>query len=254
MSGASLQGRVVLLYGAGRAPGPAIALALAARGATVAANDLSPILLDPLVEAARNLPGQVRSYVADAARGMPMRALLDEILEDYGQIDVLINNPRVQPETPLLDMDEWDWQRTIEMNLHGPFLLTQRTARLMREQGGGLILNITGGDDQPARSGRAAYRASQQALRALSLAAADELMAYNIRVITLCPDETAFPSPGEKDGGEVGGASSLLAKFAAYLCSYPTTEHAFRVYSSHIDPQPGAPWSDHGSLSAGVEE
>ncbi len=188
---AALQDQIVLITGAGRPPAPALALALASQGATIAANDLSPVLLDPLAEEVRGRSGRIQLYIADATRGMPLRAMLDEILEDFGRIDILVNNPRILPETPLLEMDEWDWQRTIEMNLNGPFLVTQLVARLMKEQGRGVILNFVDTDSLALeKPGRAAYAASQQGLLALSQAAARELIAYNIRVHTLCPDET----------------------------------------------------------------
>lgn len=197
MSDSFLKDQVVLVIGASRAPAPALALALAKQGAVLALNDLSPVRLDPLAEAIRQQeggqPGRVQTYIADATRGMPLRAMLDEILSDWGRIDILINNPRIAPNAPLLSMDEWDWQRTIEMNLNGPFLVTQIVARLMQEQGRGTIINII--DDHSAAlqsPGQAAYAASQQALLAFSQAAAREFLAYNIQVITLCPDEELF--------------------------------------------------------------
>ncbi|HEX9018324.1 MAG TPA: SDR family oxidoreductase [Anaerolineaceae bacterium] len=215
MSDINLADLVVLITGAGRAPASALARRCAELGATVAANDLSPNLLDPLAAFATGSSGRIQAYVADATRGMPLRAMLDEILEDCGKIDVLVSNPRIQPVTPLLEMDEWDWQRTVEMNLNGPFLITQLVARLMREQGGGVILNIV--DMNPAAlnaPGRAAYAASQQGLLSLSQAAARELMAYNIRVYTLCPDEAVLQ----------GQPSDPLVRLATYLCS-PAAAH-----------------------------
>jgi 3-oxoacyl-[acyl-carrier protein] reductase len=233
MSERSLQDQVVLLVGAGHAPAPALALGLSAQGAIIAANELSPILLDPLSGSITAQGGRINTYVADATRGMPLRAMLDEILDDFGRIDVLVNNPRVRPEMMLLEMDEWDWQRTIEMNLNGPFLVTQLVARLMKEQGHGVILNIV--DTNPAaleKPGRGAYAASQQGFLALSLAAARELIAYNIRVFTLCPDETLLQF--EEHLSETAASSgtlristpsqisipgATLSELAVFLCS-----------------------------------
>lgn len=196
MKVASLQDKVVLITGAGRAPAPILAQALAEHGAVLALNDLSPVLLDPLAESLRPFGTVVHTYPADATRGMPLRALLDQILEDLGRIDILINNPRIQPDTLIEHMDEWDWQRTIEMNLNGPFLTTQLVARLMQEQGGGLIFNIV--DTDPATltaPGHAAYAASQTGFLTLSQAAARELMTYNIRVYALCPGTALLTTP-----------------------------------------------------------
>lgn len=191
-----LEGQVVLIIGAGRWPGPQLALALASQGATVAANDLSPVLLDPLCEAAGPFSGKIRGYTADATRGMPLRAMLDEVMEDWGKIDVLINNPRVAPSYDLLDMDEWDWQRTVEMNLNGPFLASKLAARSMQAaQRKGVIINIVDTTDFPGLPGHSAYAASQAALLSFSQSAAREFIAYNIRVYTLCPDRDILHQP-----------------------------------------------------------
>jgi NAD(P)-dependent dehydrogenase (short-subunit alcohol dehydrogenase family) len=223
MSKGVLKDQVVLIIGAGREPGPSLAKAVAAEGAVVALNDLSPILLDPVSDEIHMHGGQVRSYVGDAARGMPVRAMFDEVLEDWGRIDVLINNPRVQPDAALLKMDEWDWQRTIDMNLNGPFLVTQLAARIMQEQGGGTILNIVDRNRKTLETpGFAAYAASQAGLFTLSQAAALELMAYNIRVYTLCPEELAPAS----DAAEPNSAESgeTITGLAVFLCS-PAAAH-----------------------------
>ncbi|MBE0698982.1 MAG: SDR family NAD(P)-dependent oxidoreductase [Anaerolineaceae bacterium] len=219
-----LKNRVILMIGAGRYPGPGIALALASLGATVATNDLSPILLDPLHEAALSLSGTIKTYVADATKGMPLRAMLDEVMEDWGRIDVLINNPRVLPIVPLLDMDEWDWQRTMDMNLNGPFLVSKLVSRFMFEQGQGTIINIVDASEAINQTGSAAYAASQTGLLALSKAAARELIAYNIRVYTLCPDRNLLHN-SQNTSESVSSIlpkqaeNSELAKMISELCS-----------------------------------
>lgn len=247
MNDRSLQGKIILIIGAGRAPAPRLALAFAEEGAVVAANDLSPVLLDPLVKEIAGRGGQCKAYIADATRGMPLRAMIDEVLEDWGRIDILVNNPRIHPTTPILDMDEWDWQRTVEMNLNGPFLVTQLTARLMREQGEGVILNMVDDNRETfAQPGNGAYAASQRGLTELSLAAARELLAYNIRVHTLCPDEKVLtPALDDPASGESSGEA--LAQLAVYLCSSRAAHLAgqlFRVDRGQVTPRPDAPWQD----------
>lgn len=233
--------RVVLIIGAGRSPGPALAQALAEQGAIIAANDFSPITLDRLVAQVRDDGGRIKPYVSDATRGMPLRTMLDEVLEDWGRIDVLINNPRVQPTAPLLSMDEWDWQRTVEVNLNGPFLVTQLVARLMREQGGGTILNIVdAGPTNLNTEGKTAYAASQQGFLTLSQAAARELIAYNIRVYTLCPDELGGISDDATAGMPVAAAwETHLSRLAVSFCSqgenFPPGQ-IFRVSQTGVIP------------------
>ncbi len=242
----SLQDKVVLITGAGRAPAPNLALAFARQGAILAVNDLSPILLDPLAEAVRTQDGRIQTYVADATRGMPLRAMLDEVLNDWGKIDILVNNPRVCPEAPILSMDEWDWQRTIEMNLNGPFMISQLVARQMQELGQGVILNLVDTHSKILETpGRAAYAASQQGLLALSQAAARELIAYNIRVYTLCPDEALLYRSDPLFSDEIDTkwtdlALSLCHPDTAYLPGHIThlaqTQTGHQSSAYEIDP------------------
>jgi NAD(P)-dependent dehydrogenase (short-subunit alcohol dehydrogenase family) len=179
---------VVLVTGAGRGIGRAIALAFARQGAILAVNDLTPVNLDETVAQVRSAGGQVKDYIFDIAKKMPVEEMVDETLHDWGQIDILINNAGVYPAVPLLDMDEWDFRRTVDVNLCGPFFATQLVGRAMRVQGGGVIVNIA------AALGRAqdlidsaAFIASKMGLIGLTQAAACELAPYHIRVNAVCP-------------------------------------------------------------------
>jgi NAD(P)-dependent dehydrogenase (short-subunit alcohol dehydrogenase family) len=187
--------RVALVTGAGRGLGRSLALAFASAGAQVAANDLTPVNLDETVRLIEAAGGRVRPYLFDIAKGLPARALVDQVVAQFGRLDVLVNNAGVRPIQPLTSMDEWDWQRTLDVNLSGPFLLMQAAVKPMQQQGGGIILNIASGEPRPALlHGQAAYFASKSALITLSQAAAQEFSTYNIRVYTICPAET--PAPG----------------------------------------------------------
>ena len=177
------KGKVILITGAGRGAGRVIAEAFGRQGAVVAANDITPINLDETVTRIRNAGGQVKDYIFDIAKRLPAQALVEQVFEDWGRLDVLVNHANVRPHTNLLEMDEWDWQRTLDVNLSGVFYLLQNTARVMRSQGGGVVLNIGrfAYQTQPQK-GHAAYLASINGLAGLTRAAADELAAYNIRV------------------------------------------------------------------------
>ncbi len=225
MSAVSLTDQVVLINGAGRGPGPLLAETFAGAGAAIAAIDLSPVLLDPLVERIRAAGGRINSYVGDVSRGMPARSLLDEVMSDYDRVDVLINNPRVAPNTSVLKMDEWDWHHTVELNLNGPFLLTQFVGRLMVEQGGGVMLNVLA-DNNPGltAAGRAAYAASQSAVLALSQSAARELIAYNIRIYALCLDDAELQQSPSLSQTTPGHLAESLSELALFLCG-PAAAH-----------------------------
>ena len=180
--------KVVLVTGAGRGIGRAIAQEFAARGAIVAANDITPVNLDETVERIQNSSGRVKDYVCDIAKKMPVQTMVEAILDDWERIDILINNAGVEPHTSLLDMDEWDWRRTIDVNLTGPFLTMQSVGRVMRQQGSGVIVNVASIAGRAfGLKDRAAYVASKTGLLGLTREAAREFAAYGVRVNAVCP-------------------------------------------------------------------
>lgn len=180
--------KVVLVTGAGRGIGRVIAGAFASQEAIVAANDLTPINLDKTVAEILAAGGQAKDYVFDMAMKMPVQAMINQVLDDWGRIDILINNAGVEPHASLLEMDEWDWRRTIDVNLSGPFFAMQSVGRVMREQGGGVMVNIASiAGRAHGLKDRAAYVASKLGLIGLTREAAREFAAYNIRVNTVCP-------------------------------------------------------------------
>lgn len=185
-----LSGKIALITGAGREPARSLALELAACGAGLALSDLTPMALEETAALAQVSGAAVSTHVTDPSKGLAARMLVDEVLERWDGLDFLALNPRAEPRLPLLRLDEWDFQRTLESNLNGPFLLMQLAANWMHSEGRpGVFLNLIGAEENPpAEPEKATFYVSQAALRALTRAAAPELLAHGVRLYGIaCP-------------------------------------------------------------------
>jgi len=177
-----LKDKVVLITGAGKGAGRALSEALAERGAFIAANDISPINVEQLVAQILANGGKAKAYIEDVAKKVGVQSLIHDVEDDLGKIDILINHAAVQPHTLLLNMDEWDWHRTLDVNLTGAFLMMQSVGRTMRAKGHGAILNIVAGTGEGLSQEAGAYIASKAGLAALSHQADKEFSLHGIRV------------------------------------------------------------------------
>jgi NAD(P)-dependent dehydrogenase (short-subunit alcohol dehydrogenase family) len=188
-----LKDKVVLITGAGKGAGRALTLAFAKCGALVAANDISPVNVDEVVAQINASGGRAKAYIDDIAKKVGAQALIKNVEDDFGRIDVLINHAAVEPHTALLDMDEWDWHRTLDVNFTGAFLMMQSVGRVMKEQGHGVIINIITGSDTEvgkarvdhSRNEAGAYFASMAGLAELSRYADLELSLFGVRVYAI---------------------------------------------------------------------
>ena len=138
-----------LVTGAGRGIGRRLASALAENGLRVAVNDINPdraAATARLVEAAG---GAALVHIADISKKFPVQAMFNAVEDAWGRPDVVVNCARVLPRMGALEMDEWDWRRTLDVNLTGAFLLTQVAGRVMRPSGTGLIIHVVGTSADP---------------------------------------------------------------------------------------------------------
>ena len=180
----TLKEKVVLITGAGKGSGCLLARAFAEQGSFVAANDISPINVEEVVKEITARGGHAKTYIEDIAKKVGVQNIINQVEDDFGPIDILINHAAVEPHIPLLEMDEWDWHRTLDVNLTGAFLMTQSVGRVMRAQGSGVIINLVSASTQAGKNG-AAFVASMNGLEGLTRQAAQEFAPYGIKVYSI---------------------------------------------------------------------
>ncbi|MDP1545995.1 MAG: SDR family oxidoreductase [Anaerolineales bacterium] len=178
----TVKNKVVLITGAGKGIGRRLAEALAARGAIVTLNDISPMNVEEVTAGIVKDGGRAKAYVEDIAKKVGAQAVVKDVEDDFGGIDMLINHAAVEPHTPLLSMDEWDWHRTLDVNLTGAFLMIQSAGRVMKAKGSGVIVCLGAGAGDRSRKEAGAYFASKAGLLELSRQADAELSPFGVRV------------------------------------------------------------------------
>jgi glucose 1-dehydrogenase len=188
--GRELEGKVALVTGAGSGIGYAIAQCFAAAGAAVAINYLGHG--DDAQALAKSLPKAI-ALEADVSDAKAVDALVAKIVETFGSLDVLVNNAGIEEAQPILEIDPDNWGKTLAVDLTGPFLCLQAAGRVMKEHGGGSIVNISSIHEDFPFPGYAAYAASKGGLRMLMRNASLELAPFGIRVNNIAPGAIATP-------------------------------------------------------------
>ena len=180
-----LENKVVLITGAGKGAGRALAETFAEHGAIIAANDISPINVEEVVDGIIARGGKAKAYVEDIAKKVGVQAVVNSVEDDFGRVDILVNHAAVEPHGSLLKMDEWDWHRTLDVNLTGAFLMTQSVGRVMSGKGGGMILNLVTGPTEGGVKEAGAYFTSKAGLVELSIQADRDLSPHGVRVFAV---------------------------------------------------------------------
>ena len=195
----NLDGKVALVTGAARRVGRAIALELAARGADLVVHyRTSEREALEVVEAAKKLGRRAVALRAEVSHAKEVSSLVSETLREFGRLDVLVNNASIFARTPFPDISEQDWDRFLDTNLKGPFLLARAAAPTMLRQGAGKIINLADiTRDRPAK-GYLAYSVSKAGLVTLTKALALEL-APTVQVNAIGPGPVLFPEDYSED-------------------------------------------------------
>ena len=169
-------GRTVLISGAGRSLGRQLALDFGHEGANVVVNySSSEEAAHEVVAEVTEAGGHAIACQADISKRADVNAMVDAAMATHGAIDILINNAGLSLDAPFLEISEEAWDRVMDVNLKGPFLLSQAIGRHMVEAGYGRIINISATSAVHARIGNANYAASKGGLHLLTQSMALEL-------------------------------------------------------------------------------
>lgn len=188
-----LKGKVAFVTGFGSGLGQAIAVLFAKEGAAVAGTSTTEAKgreTVAIIEAA----GQKALFApGDVSNSTQMKALIDEAVEQFGGLDIVVNSAGVRTNGSITEITEKQWDRTIDVNLKGVFVVSRLAIPEMIKRGGGVILNIGARSGMAGQAGRAAYCASKGGMVTLTEAMAMDYAHERIRVNCICPGPTRTP-------------------------------------------------------------
>ncbi|MBA2345125.1 MAG: SDR family oxidoreductase [Rubrobacter sp.] len=193
--------RVAIVTGAGRGIGRRVAITLSERGYAVAANDLTAP--SETVEELRSAGSEAMSLPGDVSDEAAVRGMVERVIGEFGRVDVLVNNAGISRIVPAEDTTLDDWNRTLAVNLTGPFLMSREFGKVLLERGSGSIVNIASVAGLLGVGDRVAYNASKHGLVGLTRTLAAEWGGRGVRVNAVCPGwvKTEMDAEDQAGGG-----------------------------------------------------
>ena len=183
-----LQGKVALITGGSRGIGEAIVMKFAEEGADVAFTYVSSAeKANAIAVKAAAFGVKVVAIQSDAANFNQAEALVNEVIEKFGRLDILINNAGITKDTLMLRMTEEQWDRVMEVNLKSVFNLTKHALKPMMKQKAGSIINMSSVVGVFGNAGQANYAASKAGIIGFSKSIAKEVGSRNIRCNAIAP-------------------------------------------------------------------
>src|SRR6185369_14811945 len=183
----SFANQIVVVTGAGRGIGRAIALKFAAEGAEIACVSRTAENSEKVAGEVRALGRKAWAHAVDVADGAAVNGAAEKILAEAGRVDVLINNAGVTRDGLLMRMSEADWDTVLDTNLKGAFLFTKAFTRALLKQRSGRIINVASIIGLIGNAGQCNYAASKAALIGFTKSAARELASRGITVNAIAP-------------------------------------------------------------------
>lgn len=207
----SLEGRAAVVTGAARGLGLAIARRLAEAGAGVLLADLNEAAAASAAQAiARDFAVRALACRLDVTDSRSVAAAARQAADEFGRLDIWVNNAGIYPVTPLLELDDAEWQAVNGVNLTGTFYGCREAARHMLERGSGVIVNIESIAAHRGRAGCAHYAASKHGVSGLTKSLAVELGPRGIRVVAVAPTLAETPGVHERRAAAAGTGGDVM--------------------------------------------
>ena len=232
-----LEGKVVLITGATRGIGKGIAEVFAAQGAEVAFTYAGSVEKAKELETALGEITKVKAYQSDASDYDAAQKLVEDVISEFGKIDILINNAGITKDNLMLRMSKEDWDKVINVNLDSVFNLTKAVVKPMMKAKAGSIINMTSIVGIKGNAGQANYSASKAGVIGFTKSIALELGSRNIRCNAVAPgfietemtaalDEKTVQSWRDgiplKRGGQPEDVANVCVFLASEMSSYVT--------------------------------
>jgi NAD(P)-dependent dehydrogenase (short-subunit alcohol dehydrogenase family) len=206
-----LTGKTVVITGGSKGLGEQMAYALAEAGADLALISRTQADLDKVAgEIHEATARRVIGVAADVTKEADIAAMVQRVMAEFGKIDVLINNAGIGGTTPILDLQEEEWDRYMNLNLKGPVLCSKHVGAEMVKRQQGNIINVSSLFSQIVARYMSAYAATKTALVSFTRTLALEWARYNIRVNALCPGY--FDTPMNHDFWQTKGGKGIIEK------------------------------------------
>jgi glucose 1-dehydrogenase len=191
----SLKGKVAIVTGGNSGIGLAIVLEMAKQGASIVIDYLAhPEATDELEKQVHALGDRVIGIKADVSQIADLQNLFAAAVKEFGRVDIMVNNAGVETRTSILDTTEEQYEKVLSINLKSAFFGTQLAAQQMIKQGGGgRIINLTSVHEDWPMPGNTAYCLSKGGMRMLTRTAGVELAPHNILVVGVGPGAVATP-------------------------------------------------------------
>ena len=195
---------VVVTAAAGTGIGSAVARRCIEEGATVIISDVHEKRLEATSEALAQVNGEKPFSIAcDVTNEQQVQNLFDKTIEEYGKIDVLINNAGLGAQSLLVEMDDEEWSRVIDVTLNGTMRCTRAALKKMQEKNAGVIVNNASVLGWRAQAGQSHYAAAKAGVMALTRCVAIEAAEHDIRVNCVAPSLAMHPNLAKSSNQEL---------------------------------------------------